>query len=115
MATDIGSLDRKWVSALSGLLIIALVVLFQSFSRPPQIGTDDEVRKTVDALFTAVTTKDLQRLDDCDNRLKACRTDGRLPGKAARQLNTIIQQARGGHWDPAAKRLYDFIYGQRGT
>jgi len=53
-------------------------------------------------------------MEDCDRRLKTYREEGRISAAAAGSLDDIIQQARGGQWEPAAKRLYDFMRGQRG-
>lgn len=79
---------------------------------PPQIGTDRDVFNTVDALFTALTSRDESRLDDCESRLITAADEGRLPTRPARFLDGVIQQARDGKWEPAARRLYDFMYGQ---
>ena len=107
--------DRRWVAAACGVLVVvSLFLLMRYWGVPPQIGADEEVNKTVDALFTAMTSRDLARLDDCDRRLKSYHTAGRLPARPAQALAAMIQQARDGQWEPAAKRLYEFIYGQRG-
>jgi hypothetical protein len=52
-------------------------------------------------------------LDDCEERLLALRESDQLPEKAADHLDAVIQQARSGQWEAAAKRLYDFMYRQR--
>jgi len=81
---------------------------------PPQLKLDDEqVFNTVDALFTAVTTRDLSRLDQCEQRLMTYHEEGRMSDAVAVSLETVIQQARDGQWEPAAKRLYGFMLGQR--
>lgn len=102
---------------LTGVAVIVvmslMVLLARSFMSPPQMGVDDEVFKTVDALFTAITSKDKKRLDDSDNRLKSQRESGRLPAAAAKSLEAIVKQARTDQWDPAAHRLYDFMLAQR--
>jgi hypothetical protein len=36
-----------------------------------------------------------------------------LPAEAADYLDAVIEQARSGQWEAAAKRLYDFMYRQR--
>jgi LuxR family maltose regulon positive regulatory protein len=103
-----------------------LSIVFASRQTPPipfarmrasgevaEIGTDDEVFATVDALFTALTCRDDSRLDDCEERLLAFREAEQMPEKAADYLDAVIDQARSGEWEPAAKRLYDFMYRQR--
>ena len=114
MTTDAEGHDWRRTVACGAVALVAVGFLVWWWSPPPQIGTDEAVNKTVDALFTAVTTKDLQRLDSCEQRLKGYQSEGRLPTGPARILDGIIQQARAGKWDPAARRLYDFISGQRG-
>jgi hypothetical protein len=93
--------------------VVAVVVLFQNLRSPPQIGTDEEVFATVDALFTALTSRDDNRLDDCEERLLAYREADQMPAHAADYLDAVIEQARSGQWEPAARRLYDFMFGQR--
>ena len=114
MATrDVGS-GRRLVQILCGLVAVAVIVFFvQKFRAPPQIGTDEEAFATVDALFTALTSRDRVRLDTCDARLRVLRDENQLPPKAADHLDAVIQQARSGQWEPSAKRLYDFMYQQR--
>jgi hypothetical protein len=114
MATSDAGPRRLVVQILCGLAAVtAVVFLLQTFKAPPQIGTDEEVFATVDALFTALTSRDDSRLDDCEERLLALREADQLPAKAADYLDAVILQARSGQWEPAAKRLYDFMFGQR--
>jgi hypothetical protein len=100
-----------WVGGGLSTLVLAFVIW--SFLPSPQIGTDEEVFKTVDALFTAITTRDPKRLDDCQQRLRAFREGGKLPVAAAKSLDSIVQQANTGKWDKSAHRLYDFMLAQR--
>ena len=107
--------SRKWIVVTAFVLsaiVFASVLWFRS--PPPQLDVDERVFKTVDALFTAIRSRDLSRMEDCDRRLKTYREEGRISDAAAGSLDDIIQQARGGQWEPAAKRLYDFMRGQRG-
>lgn len=80
---------------------------------PPQLLASDEVFRTVDALFTAVTARDAQRLAACQERLDRYKQHGVLPPAAARRLDQITSLARDGQWEPAARSLYDFMQGQR--
>jgi hypothetical protein len=93
---------------------VLLVLGYFWFRAPPQIGSDASVRKTVDALYTAVTSRDAKRLNDCEQRLKVLREEGKLPAEAAAYLDGIIQTAKAGRWETAAQRLWQFIYEQRG-
>ena len=96
-----------------GLLLAASVWLARLWMSAPQIGTEDHVFQTVDALFTALTSRDTQRLADCEQRLHDYRDEGSLPDAAANSLDSIIKQARSGQWEPSAHRLYDFMLAQR--
>jgi hypothetical protein len=96
-------------------LVIALVAVRGWFAMrsQPQLPASDEVFKTVDALFTAITAHDQDRLTRCEERLDAFKSSGEIPPAAAKQLTGVIATARAGQWDSAARRLYDFIQGQR--
>ena len=108
-------IDRNRVAliALGAVAAIIAVVLWWNLGSPPQMGADEEVFRTVDALFTAVTGKNEKQLDDCERRLKGYREAGKLPAGAAKTLDSIIGTARKGQWQPAAERLYAFMQGQR--
>jgi hypothetical protein len=100
--------------ALLGVVAIALLaVVVWSLWPVPQMGTDEEVFRTVDALFTAVTARDEKLLGQCEQRLHAYRDSGKLPKHAARYLDGVIAKARAGSWQTAAERLYDFMKSQR--
>ena len=79
----------------------------------PQLGADDEVFKTVDALFTAVSARDEKLLGQCEERLNAGRAAGTLPADAADYLDGIVAKARAGRWESAAQKLYDFMKAQQ--
>jgi hypothetical protein len=114
MATSDAGAQLRLLLIVCGLATVGVIVfLVQTFRAPPQIGTDDDVFNTVDALFTALTSRDDNRLDNCEDRLLALREANQLPAKAADHLDAVIEQARSGEWEPAAKRLYDFMYHQR--
>ena len=105
--------DRVALIALGGVAAVLLLVLLLNLGSPPQMGADEEVFRTVDALFTALTGRSEGQLDQCERRLKGYREAGRLPPKAAKALDGIIATARAGRWRPAAERLYEFMKGQK--
>jgi hypothetical protein len=106
---------RKWGIFGGGFLaIIVLALLIWSRLPPPQLQADEQVFNTVDALFTALTARDLARLDDCERRLKAYHEEGKTSRAVATRLDAIVKQAHDGHWEPAARKLYDFMLAQRG-
>jgi hypothetical protein len=105
---------HKTLLTICGLL--AIVIGFRAwlgFRSQPQLPPSPEVFSTVDALFTAVTAHDQQRLAACAQRLETYKAAGSLPSSAAKRLDSVITTARAGQWESAAKRLYDFMHGQR--
>jgi hypothetical protein len=100
-------------AGLSGLAVFLLCWLIVWWTRPPQMGVDEEAIKIVDALFTAVTARDQKLLGQCEQRLHACTDAGTLPPAALAYLDKIIQTAHDGRWESAARSLYDFIRAQR--
>lgn len=92
---------------------LGLLILYVYLNQPPQMGTSEEVFKTVDALYTAVRSRDEGRLGQCERLLKEHREAGKLPPSAGDYLDGVIRQARGGSWGPAAERLYEFMLAQR--
>ncbi|MDB5391296.1 MAG: hypothetical protein JWM11_6942 [Planctomycetaceae bacterium] len=109
------TIDRNRIvfSVLGIALIAGLALFISSWRLPAQIGSDEAVFETIDALFTAVNSRDKRQLGECERRLRAYRESGKLPAAAAKQVESIIEQARSGQWEPAARRLYDFMLGQR--
>jgi hypothetical protein len=98
---------------LAGMVVAGVLVAIWSLRPPPQMGPSREVFDTVDALFTAVTAHDEPRMSQCQERLRGYREAGVLPGDAAYALDAIIERARSGSWQPAAKQLYAFMNGQK--
>ena len=117
MATsEIESARRNRIAlyVLAGLVGFGMLLALIAYrSSPPQMGTDEEVFHTVDALYTAVRNQDEKRLGECEARLKTYRDEGKLPADAANTLDGIIAKARGGSWQSAAERLYDFMLAQK--
>jgi hypothetical protein len=113
--TEAGGASRTRVAlfAALGLGAILAVVALVAWARTPQLGTDEEVFRTVDALFTAVTARDEKLLSQCEQRLKAHRAAGKLPASAGDALDRVVAKARAGSWESAAERLYDFMKSQK--
>jgi hypothetical protein len=101
--------------ALSVLVVFALLLVaraYITYRAAPQLPPSDDVYNTVDALFTAVTAHDSQRLALCQQRLASYKDCGSLPAAAAKRLERIIALANSGDWTAAARQLYDFIQAQ---
>lgn len=114
LATE--GVSRNTVAALvlGGLAAAAGVAALVAYlARPPQMGTDPDVFRTVDALYTAVRMKDEGKLGQCESRLREYRAAGKLPAGPADHLDGVIATARGGRWEAAAETLYDFMAAQR--
>jgi hypothetical protein len=107
--------NRQWLGwlALAGLAVVGVVAAILLLRSQPQMGADEEVFDTVDALYTAVRNRDDKRLGECEARLVAFREAGKLPANAADTLNAIIAKAHAGRWETAAERLYDFMAAQK--
>jgi hypothetical protein len=95
------------------LVIAAIAFVYLRQSRPPQMGVDDQVFHTVDALYTAVRNRDEARVSECAERLHSYRDAGTLPKDAAKYLDNVVAKARSGDWETATRRLYDFMLAQR--
>jgi len=80
---------------------------------PPQIGTDKDTFRAVDALYTAVSLRDVKLVEQCEAKLKSLREAGKLPESASQSLDSMIAEAKGGSWVPAQERLSTFMEGQR--
>ena len=95
-------------------LISSLLVLgFRGCGGRPQIGADRETFKTVDALYTAVGLREVEKVDQCEARLTSLRDAGKIPEDAYTSLESIIAEAKDGKWEPALERLSRFMEGQR--
>jgi hypothetical protein len=80
---------------------------------PPQIGADGESFKAVDALYTAVSLREVKLVDQCQAVLKGLSESGKLGEDASDALDSIIDEAKGGAWEDAQTRLARFMEGQR--
>ena len=105
---------NKLAITILGLAIIAIAArAYFVFHSAPQLPASDEVYSTVDALFTAVTAHDSQRLATCQQRLESFKHRGSMPSAAAKRLDRIIAIANSGDWTAAAHQLYDLIQAQQ--
>lgn len=114
LETDRTGRERLARYVLIGLIALGLVGLIYSWwNRQPQMGTNEEVFNTVDALYTAVRNQNEKQVTACESRLKYYREAGQLPSDAANRLDRIVKQTRDGSWDTAVRDLYDFMLAQR--
>ena len=107
--------DRRKIALSAVCVLLAGYMLFQWNSAPPQLPVrHDAIMQTVDALFTAISTRDTRHLQECRLRLQRFEQSGELPAAAAQRLTSLIEQADRGAWEAAGRALYDFMLGQRG-
>ena len=114
--TEILAVNRTQIAwwVLGGLGVATAIAVAIGYSnRPPQMGTDEEVFKTVDALYTALGMRDPVKLSQCEERLRSYRAAEWLPQRSADYLDGVIAKARAGGWESALERLYDFMLAQR--
>lgn len=97
---------------VAGLIVLAFLLAWSWWPVKPSLGNDRDVVATTDALFTALTSHNHDRLNECERRLLALRESGQLPSGAAAYLEKIVGQARAGSWDSAARKLYALIRSQ---
>jgi hypothetical protein len=107
------SRNKIGLAVLGLLVLIGGARLWLGYRSPPQLPPSEEVFKSVDALFTAVTSRDESRLVACEQRLAKYKERGLLPAAAAKRLDRVISAARSGQWESAAQQLYAFMLGQR--
>ncbi|CAN5307653.1 hypothetical protein BH11PLA2_BH11PLA2_30850 [soil metagenome] len=107
-------MKRNQILIVGSILVVLITMALIAWLRtPPQMGRNDDVFKTVDALYTAVRNHDEPRLTQCEAKLKSYQDGGQLPKAAATRLQDYIDTARKGNWDSATESLYDFMTVQR--
>lgn len=88
------------------LLLFAIVAA--GCSGPPTLHTA-EAFATADALYTAVTSRRPELLDEVETQLNQLHSQSQLSDKAKKDLDRLITNARAGEWQRAAEELDDFI------
>ena len=109
--------DHKFVRYLSWtiLMIFVFVTFTWLWSGVPQLKYDDQVFRSLDAMFTAVTARSNSKLNDCGHRLETLHDEGRIPEAAWNRISKCRELAHRGEWDTAARSLYQLIESQRGN
>ena len=104
-----GRILITYLKGLPSILLLSLLLLSVLGCGGPPALESEEAILTTDALYTAITSRRTELLDDSAGRLKKLRDDGQLSAKAFEALADIIQQARDGKWQDAAEDLDGFI------
>lgn len=105
---------RLFIIGLAAVVVLLLGgKAWHYYSMPPQLHASPEAAKTLDAMFTALTSRNPDNLSACMACIDQYRQDGKLDAKAAAELRVCNDLATSGSWEQAAKRLYWVIYQQR--
>lgn len=102
-------------AALACAIVLGCCFSLGGCSSPPQVLDDEETYSTVDALWTAVTSKRTDLVDRTAERLSSLNAEGKLSKEGLTALEAIIARTRKDEWMPAAQDLKAFIQGQRKT
>ena len=100
---------RRFRGAIGWLLMLSLA----GCGRTPQVVDNDECFHAVDALWTAVTSKRTDLLEQSTTELERLRAAGSLSEAGHRALTAIIRAARSKEWTKSATNLKHFMQGQR--
>ena len=101
------------------LITLAFVVVlfggyqaWRWYSTPPALLASPEAKKTLDGLFTALTSRDEIKLATCMKRIEVQFAEGKLSEKAVNEARSCCKMAQADSWEKAAKRLYWLIFEQ---
>ena len=103
---------EAWTKRVCLLGLIATLFII-GCSRPPQVIDNDECFAAVEALWTAVTSKRTDLLEQAATELNRLHKTGSLSDAGHAELDQIVQMARQAEWRPAAEDLKEFMLGQR--
>jgi predicted negative regulator of RcsB-dependent stress response len=104
-----GRARKPWLIVAGLLLALLSCWAWMSWTRVPQFQATPEAIKTVDALFTAITSRDAERMAACKAQLTLHTSNGKMSPQAMKELEACCEQASSGEWETAAKRLYRLI------
>ena len=96
-------------------LLLVLACALSGCSSNPQFVDDPDCFRAVDALYTAIGSRSLQLVGDCETNLNTLKSSGKLSPAAHEKLQSIIALARKKEWRPAAEQLSALIRAQRAT
>ena len=103
---------RNVVKTFAAVGCCALMLLSLGCSDTPQLGSE-ECLGTADALWTAVTAKNLQLLEQSAAQIEKLHSTAELSDAAFERLIGVIATARTGDWSGARAALKEFVRGQR--
>lgn len=105
---------RRWFACGALVCAVVAVVWLTIALRPvPQLGSEEETLKAVDALFTAVNAHDSKLVEQCATQLTNLRQANKIGPEPYAHLESIIAQSREARWRQSSHQLYDFMMAQR--
>lgn len=96
------------LSTMGHVLLIGLLIFTTGCGGPPALGSE-EAFSTADALYTAITSRRSDLLNESETRLRELKTNGKISDEAVESLTDIMEQARSGDWQDAAEELDAFM------
>ena len=100
---------QYWYWIIGPIVSLGLIWLVMFWTAVPKLQASDDALKTVDALFTAINSRNTKRMSECKTKLESYTREGGLSHGAMTVLAQCCEQAEAGDWEKAAKRLYDVI------
>ncbi|HEX3726668.1 MAG TPA: hypothetical protein VHV08_10515, partial [Pirellulales bacterium] len=91
---------------------LAVCLIAAGCGRPPQLG-DEQCLKVADALWTAVTAKNVALLDRTGNQIDSLHAERKLSDDGRDALAEIVATARDGEWLKAQATLKSLLRAQR--
>jgi hypothetical protein len=92
---------------------LATALLLPGCGNPPQLGSDQQLWSTTDALWTAVSSRRSELVSKAAVKLEELNAVGALNDEAHKSLNEVIALTKAGDWAEARKDLRAFIEGQQ--
>jgi hypothetical protein len=97
---------------IAGLALLGLAFL-AGCGGAAQIGKDEDSLAAVDALYTAVTSRRTELLEQSVARIDALHSEGKVSQDVHDALQPITARAKKGEWEQAARDLHRFVKAQR--
>ena len=110
------SASRRKVFCRTGLAVVAVVLVIglgAGCGRSPQFAGNRECLAAADALWTAVTAKRTELVDQSAAEIERLHAQAQLSDEAFDALSRIVADARAGNWDAARTALKTLLRGQR--
>lgn len=104
-----------WMTIVAGTVVVLFAAWFAFWPKAtPQLNQDPEVLSALDAVFTAINSRNSKELERLDKILVSHHEEGRINLDAHQRVQAISSVAKNGEWELAAEQLYSFIERQQG-